>query len=93
MLDPFAGSGSTGLAAEHLCRHVTLIDNKPEYIEVITQRLQAVKAVRRQRRFLLHGEETVSIITQDPQLRLIIRENLPACELQLPAKENRNQTP
>lgn len=30
LLDPFAGSGSTGLAAENLCRNVVLIDAKAE---------------------------------------------------------------
>lgn len=40
ILDPFAGSGSTGLAAESLGRNIVLIDNKKEYIETIKNRLQ-----------------------------------------------------
>lgn len=43
VLDPFAGSGSTGIAAENLERNVVLIDNKKEYIEVIEQRLGRTK--------------------------------------------------
>jgi DNA modification methylase len=39
VLDPFAGSGSTGLAALQLNRNVTLIDTKEEYINVIKERL------------------------------------------------------
>lgn len=43
VLDPFAGSGSTGVAAEALCRNVVLIDNKIEYIEVIEKRFSKLK--------------------------------------------------
>jgi len=38
VLDPFAGSGQTGIAALRLKRNVVLIDNKPEYIELIKRR-------------------------------------------------------
>ena len=44
VLDPFAGSGSTGVAAELLKRNVTLIDNKMEYIKVIEERLKKIKS-------------------------------------------------
>ncbi|MBI1801227.1 MAG: site-specific DNA-methyltransferase [Chloroflexi bacterium] len=44
VLDPFAGSGSTALAAEKLCRNVALIDTKAEYIDVIRSRLDKNKA-------------------------------------------------
>jgi site-specific DNA-methyltransferase (adenine-specific)/site-specific DNA-methyltransferase (cytosine-N4-specific) len=40
VLDPFAGSGQTGAAALKLKRNVVLIDNKPEYIELINKRLK-----------------------------------------------------
>ncbi len=40
VLDPFAGSGSTGIAAEQLNRNVVLIDNKIEYIKLIQKRLE-----------------------------------------------------
>ncbi len=43
VLDPFAGSGSTGVAAKQLGRNVVLIDNKPEYIETMKGRLAGVK--------------------------------------------------
>jgi len=56
LLDPFAGSGSTGLAAEQLCRNVTLIDNKPEYVEVIKKRLEASKVKNRERVFVVPPE-------------------------------------
>ncbi len=39
ILDPFAGSGTTGLAALKLGRNVTLIDNKKKYFEIIRKRL------------------------------------------------------
>jgi site-specific DNA-methyltransferase (adenine-specific) len=39
VLDPFAGSGTTGLAAYNLKRNVTLIDNKEEYFEAMKRRL------------------------------------------------------
>lgn len=39
VLDPFAGSGSTGVAAVELKRNVTLIDNKTEYVELIKERV------------------------------------------------------
>lgn len=40
VLDPFAGSGSTGVAALELHRNVTLIDTKAEYIQVMKERLK-----------------------------------------------------
>ncbi len=40
VLDPFAGSGSTGVAARNLRRNVVLIDRKPEYIELMRRRLE-----------------------------------------------------
>ncbi len=39
VLDPFAGSGSTGIAAINLKRQYVLIDNKEEYIKVASDRL------------------------------------------------------
>jgi site-specific DNA-methyltransferase (adenine-specific)/site-specific DNA-methyltransferase (cytosine-N4-specific) len=40
ILDPFAGSGSTGLAAINLMRNVTLIDTKSEYIDLMKERME-----------------------------------------------------
>jgi site-specific DNA-methyltransferase (adenine-specific)/site-specific DNA-methyltransferase (cytosine-N4-specific) len=40
ILDPFAGSGTTALAAMRLNRNAVLIDNKPEYVEVAKNRLE-----------------------------------------------------
>lgn len=51
VLDPFAGSGSTGLAAEQLDRNVVMIDIKAEYFETIRSRLEKTKAPFRQRLF------------------------------------------
>ena len=45
VLDPFAGSGSTGLAAAPLNRNVTLIDTKEEYIEVMKKRLESYTSI------------------------------------------------
>ena len=52
ILDPFAGSGSTGIAAESLDRDAVLIDIKKEYITTIENRLNKSKVVR-QRFFYL----------------------------------------
>jgi DNA modification methylase len=49
VLDPFAGSGSTGLAAEKLDRNVVLIDAKTEYIASMEARLNKTKANLRER--------------------------------------------
>lgn len=40
ILDPFAGSGSSGIAAERLNRNVVLIDNNESYIKIIQKRLE-----------------------------------------------------
>ncbi len=39
ILDPFAGSGTTGVAAAELGRNVVLIDNEPKYFSVMETRL------------------------------------------------------
>jgi len=39
ILDPFAGSGTTGLAAKYLNRPYTLIEISPKYIEIARKRL------------------------------------------------------
>jgi site-specific DNA-methyltransferase (adenine-specific) len=44
VLDFFAGSGTTGVAAATLNRKFILVDQNPESIEVIKQRLHAVNA-------------------------------------------------
>ena len=49
VLDPFAGSGSTGVAAEQLKRNVVLIDNKEEYVDLMVERLSSVKSEERVR--------------------------------------------
>lgn len=51
VLDPFAGSGSTGLAAEQLDRNAVLIDNKVEYFETMRSRLNKTRLLFRQRFF------------------------------------------
>lgn len=40
VLDPFAGSGSTGIAAIERQRNVTLVDTKIEYIQLMKKRLR-----------------------------------------------------
>ena len=39
MVDPFAGSGTTAIAALALGRNCVLIDNQPEYYRIALQRL------------------------------------------------------
>ena len=42
VLDPFAGSGTTGLSAKNLNRNYILIEKEPEYIEIINKRLNSL---------------------------------------------------
>lgn len=56
VLDPFAGSGSTGVAAEQLKRNVVLIDNKMEYIELIVKRLLQIRS-KSERTVIKHTEK------------------------------------
>lgn len=39
VLDPFAGSGTTGVAARNLKRNFILIEKEPEYVDIINKRL------------------------------------------------------
>jgi DNA modification methylase len=39
VLDPFAGSGTTGVACKNLNRNYILIEKEPEYIDIINKRL------------------------------------------------------
>jgi len=39
VIDPFAGSGTTGLACKELGINFTLIEKRPEYIDIINKRL------------------------------------------------------
>nr|WP_305790805.1 site-specific DNA-methyltransferase [Actinomadura kijaniata] len=41
VLDPFAGAGTTGLAARQLGRHFTGIELVPDYYDLIARRLAA----------------------------------------------------
>lgn len=46
VLDPFAGSGTVGAAAEELGRRYLLIDSNPEAVEVMRERLPGAEVVR-----------------------------------------------
>ncbi len=39
ILDPFAGSGTTGVACQNLNRNFILMEQEPEYVEIIKKRL------------------------------------------------------
>jgi DNA modification methylase len=41
VLDPFAGAGTTGLVADRLGRHATLIELNPEYAALMRRRIEA----------------------------------------------------
>ena len=41
VLDPFAGSGTTGLACKNLNRNYILIEKEQEYIDIINKRLES----------------------------------------------------
>jgi len=43
VLDPFAGTGTTGVVAQQLGRYCVLIDNSPRNIAMIRQRLEALR--------------------------------------------------
>jgi site-specific DNA-methyltransferase (adenine-specific) len=43
ILDPFCGSGTTGVVAKKLLRRFIGIDNNPEFIELAKQRIEAVQ--------------------------------------------------
>ena len=45
ILDPFAGSGTTGEVAQELGRHATLIELNPAYCELIKRRTAQVGMV------------------------------------------------
>jgi len=45
ILDPFAGSGTTGIAALTNNRNVVLIDNKQEYIKIMEKRLAPLQGL------------------------------------------------
>ena len=46
VLDPFAGSGTVGAAAAQLGRHYLLIDDNPEAIQIMRDRLPEAEVVR-----------------------------------------------
>ena len=60
ILDPFAGSGSTGIAAERLNRNVVLIEKKNSYVSVIKDRLCKLRAISRVRYFYSDLTENVT---------------------------------
>ena len=43
MLDNVAGSGTTGVACQNLNRNFILMEQEPEYVEIIKKRLELNK--------------------------------------------------
>jgi DNA modification methylase len=43
VLDPFAGSGTTGIACKNLNRNAILIEREGDYIEIAGRRIGAVQ--------------------------------------------------
>jgi len=64
ILDPFAGSGTTGVAAAELDRNVVLIDNKADYFMVMKQRLLQNKGDRKYLFVTLEDDEEHQGIAQ-----------------------------
>lgn len=58
VLDPFAGSGSTGIAALQNNRNAVLIDNKEDYVQVIRERLSIFESLYHTINF--HEQKTAS---------------------------------
>jgi len=54
VLDPFSGTGTTGVVAKRLGRNFIGIDIKPEYLEIAKKRISEVKEP-------LEGSELVSL--------------------------------
>jgi len=73
ILDPFAGSGSTGIAAEKLNRNVVLIDNKQDYIEVMKKRLNVIKDENRSRIYI-DSTNSQQVETDSPAEMLLVHE-------------------
>jgi site-specific DNA-methyltransferase (adenine-specific) len=46
ILDPFAGSGTTGVACKNTNRNYILIEKEPEYVEIINKRLASTPDVK-----------------------------------------------
>ena len=65
VLDPFAGSGSTGIAAENLHRNVVLIDNQQDYFRVMRDRLTSNNTTGRLRHFYTEEDEFHCEITDN----------------------------
>ena len=45
VLDPFAGSGTTGVACKNLNRNYILIEKKPEYVKICNDRLGIINGI------------------------------------------------
>ncbi|MCX6645914.1 MAG: site-specific DNA-methyltransferase [bacterium] len=56
ILDPFAGSGSTGIAAEENLRNVVLVDNNLDYYNLMLKRLGSDNLLGRKRKFINENE-------------------------------------
>jgi DNA modification methylase len=67
VLDPFAGSGSTGVAAEELNRNVVLIDNKQEYFQTMKSRLEKA-GINRARYFYTYEHSVDKELIATPML-------------------------
>jgi site-specific DNA-methyltransferase (adenine-specific) len=62
VIDPFAGSGTTGVAALNLGRHALLIDNNPTYCQVARERVER-ESQRHPCQILLRTKEPCSIFS------------------------------
>ncbi|MEA3308704.1 MAG: site-specific DNA-methyltransferase [Chloroflexota bacterium] len=73
VVDPFAGSGSTGVAALSLGRNSVLIDNQPSYCQVAAERLKEEAAAQIVEEEVMKGISEKMHLKPEiaPQLRLL----------------------
>lgn len=71
VLDPFAGSGTTGLAALANNRNVVLIDNKQEYIKIMEKRLSSFGPLYSST--IVNEDQAPYILTKKKKKKIVVK--------------------